>query len=188
MNDEETVARARRGDEAAFAELIRRHHAWVMGLCASTLGDRAQAEDAAQDIFLKAYRSLERFQGTASFSTWLHRIAVNRCLDLLRARARRKTESWDALLEDEGERIHQLLVAPPDEERRREDADLVARVMARLPPAYRVALTLREVQGLSYAEIAEAMSCSLDSVKARLRRARQVFQERLRHLTGSMSV
>jgi RNA polymerase sigma-70 factor (ECF subfamily) len=92
------------------------------------------------------------------------------------------------LLENEGERIERLLSAPPSEERKREDADLVARVLACLSPEYRLILTLREVQGLSYEEIAAAMDCSLDSVKARLRRSRQNFTERLRHFLDPLGV
>jgi len=188
MDDKELVSQVRAGKTAAFAELIRRHHPWVIGLCRSTLDYHTQAEDAAQEVFLKAYRSLPRFQGTSSFSTWLHRIAANHCLDLLRSQSRRKTQSWDELLEAEGENIHRLLAAPPDEDRAREDADLVKRVMACLSADYRMILTLREVQGLSYEEIAAAMDCSLDSVKARLRRARQDFAEHLRHLLDPLRV
>ena len=185
LDDKELISRVLSGAPETYADLIGRHHPAIMGLCASLLGDRSQAEDAAQEIFLKAYRALPKFQGASSFSTWLYRIASNLCLDILRQRARRKTESWDALLEAEGERIERLLSAPPKEDRGQEDADLVQRVLACLPPDYRLILALREVQGLTYQEIAAAMDCSLDSVKARLRRARQDFEERLRHFSDA---
>jgi RNA polymerase sigma-70 factor (ECF subfamily) len=188
MDEAEFITRVKAGEQEAFADIIRAHHAWVLGLCAMTLGDHSQAEDAAQEIFLKAYKSIAKFRGGSSFSTWLHRIAANHCLDLLRSRSRRKTQSWDALLEAEGEGIHRLLTAPPDEGRSREDADLVKRVLACLPPDYQIALTLREVQGLSYDEIAAAMDCSLDSVKARLRRARQDFVDHMRHFLDPLGV
>ncbi len=187
-DDTELVSRVQTGGQDAFAELVRRHHAWVLGLCAATLGDRTAADDAAQEVFLKAYKSLPRFKGGSSFSTWLHRIAANHCLDLLRSRARRKTESWDELLENEGEHIIRLLAMPPDEEHGLEDADLVQRVLTCLPPDYRMVLTLREVQGLNYDEIATAMDCSLDSVKARLQRARRDFAECLRHFLEPLNV
>lgn len=179
--DTELVSRVIAGDRDAFAGVIRAHHPWVLGLCASSLGDRVLAEDAAQEIFLKAYKSLAKFRGGSSFSTWLHRIAANHCLDLLRSRSRRKTQSWDQLLEAEGDSIHRLLADPPDEGRAREDADLVQRVLSCLPPEYRMVLTLREVQGSSYQDIAEEMECSVDSVKARLQRARREFSQNLRH-------
>ncbi|MCX5796695.1 MAG: sigma-70 family RNA polymerase sigma factor [Elusimicrobia bacterium] len=187
-DDAELVSRVQSGEQDAFAELVRRNHAWVLGLCAATLADRSAADDASQEVFLKAYKSLPRFKSGSSFSTWLHRIAVNHCFDLLRSRARRKTESWDELLEKEGERIHLLLAAPAQAGHSPEDADLVRRVLDCLPPDYRLVLTLREVQGLSYDEIAAAMDCSLDSVKARLQRARRDFTERLRHFLDPLSV
>jgi RNA polymerase sigma-70 factor (ECF subfamily) len=188
MHDTELISRVQAGEHDAFADLIRAHHAWVLGLCAATLGNRSSAEDAAQEIFLKAYKSLTKFNGGSSFSTWLHRIAANHCLDLLRNQSRRQTQSWDELLEAEGEGVHRLLTAPADEGRAREDADLVKRVLACLSPEYQMALTLREVQGLSYQEIAEAMGCSLDSVKARLRRARQEFTDHMRHFVDALNV
>ncbi|MBI3554439.1 MAG: sigma-70 family RNA polymerase sigma factor [Elusimicrobia bacterium] len=182
-SDEELIDRVRSGDDRAYAELIRRNHARIFGLCASMLGDRTSAEDAAQEIFLKAYQSLGKFGGKSAFSTWLYRVASNHCLDILRKASRRRAESLDAVLEEEGGRLERLLRAP-DEERRAEDADLVERVLATLPPDYRLILTLREVQGLSYEEIMEAMDCSLDSVKARLRRARESLEDSLRHFLG----
>jgi RNA polymerase sigma-70 factor (ECF subfamily) len=188
MDEAELITRVQTGDKEAFADIIRAHHAWVLGLCAVTLADHALAEDATQEVFLKAYKSISRFRGGSSFSTWLHRIAANHCLDLLRSQSRRKTQSWDELVEAEGEGIHRLLSAPPDEGRAQEDADLVKRVLACLPPEYQMVLTLREVQGLSYEEIAAAMACSLDSVKARLRRARQDFTDHLRHFLVALGV
>ncbi|MCI0527824.1 MAG: sigma-70 family RNA polymerase sigma factor, partial [Nitrospira sp.] len=114
-------------------------------------------------------------------STWLYRIATNHCRDLLRERTRRRTESWESLVEKEGDQLMRLLSAPPDHTLTQEDADLVNRALACLSPEYRMILILREIQGLNYQEIAAVMHCSTDSVKARLRRARQGFQDKLRH-------
>src|SRR5690348_9660792 len=97
--DQDLIARAQKGDDDAFAALVRRHHPGVATLCRSMLGDDAAADDAAQDVFLKAHRSLKSFRGDAKLSTWLYRVATNRCLDLLRAAGRAKTQSLDALLE-----------------------------------------------------------------------------------------
>jgi len=188
MDDNELVAGVRAAEPEAFAELVRKYHSWVIALCSSVLRDRTLAEDAAQEVFLKAYQSLPEFRGASSFSTWLYRIASNHCLDLLRGLARRRTESWDALLELEGEGIQRLLAAPADEERSREDADLARRVLTCLSPEYRLILTLREIQGLTYQEIAAALDCSLDAVKARLRRARRDFEGRLRHFLETQRV
>ena len=160
---------------------MRIYQAKVLRLCASLLSDAALAEDAAQDIFLKAYQALGSFRGEASFSTWLYRIAANHCKDLLRKRAREKTESWDALVEEQGEPLQALLAGPEDDEPAIAKTELVDRVLSHLPPDYRLILTLREVQGLSYQELADTLNCSVDAVKARLRRARQALQEHLRH-------
>lgn len=161
--------------------MVRAHQARILRLCASLLGDAAPAEDAAQEIFFKAYQALPSFRGRSAFSTWLYRIAANHCLDLLRKRRRERTESWEALIESSGEQLQQFLAAPVDPKAALADAELVQRALAQLPPDYRLILTLREVEGLSYQELAAALRCSLDAVKARLRRARQELLERVRH-------
>jgi RNA polymerase sigma-70 factor (ECF subfamily) len=145
------------------------------------LGDPILADDAAQDVFVKVYHSLSKFRGDAAFSTWLHRIASNHCLDLLRQKKRQKTESWDALVEKEGEAIERLLAAPPETGATLENADLVRRALACLTPDYREILVLRETQGFSYEELTKILDCSLDAVKARLARARHQLEEKLRH-------
>ena len=152
------------------------------------LGGEAQAEDAAQEVFLKAYGRLKNFRGDSSFSTWLYRVASNHCLDLLRREARRKTESWDALVEREEPRIRRLLVDPNDGARAVEDADLVRAVLARLPADYRLILTLREMEGLEYKELMTALDCSMDSVKAKLQRARRLFREIFGHILPPQDV
>ena len=181
--DSESVRRARSGDRDAFASLVRGHHVRVLRLCLSMLRDACDAEDAAQEVFLKAYKSLDQFAGACAFSTWLHRIAANHCLDLLRRASRRRTESLDASERKEGA---ESAAADPSPEpgASLEAADLAARALAGLPEDYRLILVLRETQGLSYMELAEALECSLDSVKARLRRAREALQEAARHFQG----
>ena len=175
--DSEWVRRARGGDRDAFAALVRGHHARILRLCLSMLRDPADAEDAAQEVFLKAYKSLDRFAGDCAFSTWLHRIAANQCLDLLRKASRRRTESLDAEEDPSPEPGASL-----------EAADLAARALAGLPEDYRLILVLRETQGLSYLELAETLECSLDSVKARLRRARAALKDAARHFHGRENV
>ena len=150
-------------------------------MCTSLLADSSETEDAAQEIFIKAYRSLGAFRGNASFSTWIYRIATNHCKDLLRKRARQRTESWEALVEAEGEKLHQLLADSPDPRVQLESSDLIERVLSHVSPEYRLVLTLREVEGLSYQQISQTLGCSVDAVKARLRRARQELQDKVRH-------
>jgi RNA polymerase sigma-70 factor (ECF subfamily) len=181
-SDAELAARVRSGRREDFAELVRRHHPAVLSLCRSMLGSEDSAQEAAQEAFLKAYFRLEAFRGESAFPTWVHRIAYNLCIDALRRRSRLEEESLDALLESGGPRLDALLRGrePPGDPAG--DADLVDRVLGRLSEDYRLILTLREVLGLDYRELAEAMGCSLDSAKARLRRARAAFREIARHL------
>lgn len=185
--DEELARSAAAGDDAAFAELVRRHAPRVRALCEATLGGPAEADDAAQEAFLKAHRALARYKGDSSFGTWLHRIAVNHCLDVLRAAARRRSDSLDAMLEADASALGAVL-SEASPARALEARDSVERLLGRLNPEQRLALTLRESEGLSYEEIAEAMSCSLDSVKARLKRARAELLEIARHFSDAGDV
>jgi RNA polymerase sigma-70 factor, ECF subfamily len=153
----------------------------VRSLCLSLLSNPSEAEDAAQDAFLKAYLSLNDFRGEAAFSTWLYRIAFRHCQDLLRKRTRRKTDSWDDLLDKHGAALEGAL-SSPGQAASAENADLVRRLLSAMPEDYAAVLTLREMQGLSYQEMTEVLDCSLDSVKARLRRARQWLTEKARPL------
>lgn len=153
----------------------------------SLLRNTAEAEDAAQEIFLKAYRSLSSFQGNSSFSTWLYRISANHCKDLLRKRSRQRTESLDRLIEDSGDGV-QLVEPSSDPAAARAASETVEMLLAGLSPDERLILTLREVQGLSYQEIAGALHCSLDAVKARLRRARVSLEEKARHFSARKDV
>ena len=180
--DRDVIHLVQQGNRDAYATLVRKYQVRVRGYCATTLRDAVLADDAAQEVFLKAYQGLTRFRGDAAFSSWLYRITVNHCRDLLRAAARRKAESLDALLEEEGDRIEALLAASDDQARTLENTELAQRILAGLPEGHRQILLLREGQGLSYAELAQTLACSVDAVKGRLKRARQDLTERLRHV------
>ena len=176
MPDErEIIARVRTGEVEAYAELVRAHQAAILRLCASLLSHAADAEDAAQEIFLKAYDALGSFRQDAAFSTWLYRIATNHCRDLLRQRARQRAESLDALLEAAGDAAEMLFAPAQDPRSAMQTRDLIEQVLRRLSPDERLLLTLREAQGLSYQELAAVLDCSLDAVKARLHRAREAL-------------
>jgi len=159
-----------------------------MGYCFSMLSNRTDAEEAAQDIFVKVYQSLPKFKGDSSFSTWLYRVTANHCLDILRKRNRRRTVSLDALIEQDGDQIQKLFSTPGVASSQMEDRQLVDKILSTLPENYRTILTLREADGLEYQQIADVLNCSLDSVKGRLARARKQLQENVRHLTGANSV
>ena len=178
--DLEIIERVRSGDRNAYAHLVRRYQSRVVALCRTLLGNSPDVDDAAQEAFIKAYQSLDRFRGGASFYTWIYRIASNHCMSLLRSKAGRRTESLDALLEDEKEGLLKLF-AGPDPRLSIESRELVERILSAIRPNYRLVLTLRERDGMSYEEMARVLETSVDSVKAQLRRARDEVEEKLRH-------
>jgi RNA polymerase sigma-70 factor, ECF subfamily len=186
--DSEIIKTVLSGAIQSYANLVSKYQARVIRLCNSLLSDTFLAEDAAQEIFLKAYQALKNFRQDSSFSTWLYRIAANYCKDLLRKRSREKTQSLEALIEEEGENIKHLLAAPANQEVSTADTHLIDSILSQLPEDYRLILTLREAEGLSYQEISSTLGCSIDAVKARLRRARGALQEKLRHFPKPKNV
>ncbi len=188
ISDQELIQQIQSGQKELYADLVRQYHKKVIGYCLSMLQNHTEAEEAAQDIFVKAYRSLPKFKGNSTFSTWLYRITTNHCLDVLRKRTRRKTYSLDALVEEEGDQIHRLFSSAPVAATQMENRDLVGKILSTLPDDYRIILTLREADGLEYQEIAQTLDCSLDAVKGRLSRARKQLQENLRHFLSEKDV
>jgi RNA polymerase sigma-70 factor (ECF subfamily) len=180
--ESELIARARTGDQDAFATLVRLHEVNVRRLAAGLLMDPVEAEDAAQEAFVKAWAGLPRFRGDSSFSTWLHRIAVNHCRDRLRARVRHRWLSWDGLVETLGGREPAEAAGPADAATRGTDArDTLRDLLGSLPADWREILVLREVEGMTYAEIAETLDTTEDSVRAKLKRAREAVRDAARH-------
>ena len=167
------LQRARKGDSAAFEEIVRAHEKTVYNLALRTLGNREDAEDAVQETFLKAYMALSGFRGESRLSVWLYRIASNVCTDVLRRR--RETVSLSA--EDEnGEReleIEDFRFDPAAVTERRDLCGAVRAAMDALPDASRRVLLLREIAGLSYDEIARALEIDVGTVKTRIFRGRK---------------
>jgi RNA polymerase sigma-70 factor, ECF subfamily len=161
--DADLVSRARSGQLDAFEELVRRHRLGTYRVALRMLGDESDAEDATQDAFVQAWRNLAGFRADAAFSTWMYRIVTNRCLNMLRAR--RRTEPLPADREAPASRPDRIAEA-------RWQLDDLKRAIERLTPGQRAPLILRELQGCSYEEIAEALELSIPAVKSRLHRAR----------------
>jgi RNA polymerase sigma-70 factor (ECF subfamily) len=161
--DADLVSRAQAGRLDAFEELVRRHRLGTYRVALRMLGDQGDAEDATQDAFVQAWRNLGGFRADAAFSTWMYRVVTNRCLNMLRAR--RRTEQLPE--------THEAPASRPDRiaEARWQVEDL-KRAIIRLTPEQRAPLVLRELQGCSYEEIAEALELSIPAVKSRLHRAR----------------
>ena len=170
------LERARRGEREAIAVLLNRHRERIVSLAFSILRDRESAEDAAQEVFVRAFSQLPRFRGESAFSTWLYRVALNFCLE--RQRVQRHREA--------------LLEAAPDEVagqgngivRRVETRELVGEALSDLGDGLRVVLLLREWQGLSYEEIADILQLPVGTVRSRLHEARRRFQAKWIELGG----
>lgn len=160
--DPELVRRFREGDADAFAILVRRHERRVYNLAYRMIGRPEDARDAAQEAFLSCYRHLGAFRGDSSFATWLHRVTVNACYDILR----KKTPALASAEE-------QLEPPPaPDHADAAADAVDVQRALLDVPAEFRAVLVMHDVQGLPYEEIAQALDIPLGTVKSRLHRAR----------------
>ena len=181
LSDEELVARARDGDRSAFARLVDRHSVSVFNLTLRIVGNREDAEEAAQDAFVRAYRNLGRFRGDARFSTWLYRIAVN--VSLSSARRSRRDLSTTSLSgsEDEEEGLPLQLPDPSANPAERfeqgEFREQVRNMVAALPPIYSAVISMYHIQSLTYDEIAESLELPIGTVKARLFRARAALRK-----------
>lgn len=182
-DDHELVKRAQKEDKEAFEELVRRHQARVFAVAGGILRNKEDVEDIAQQVFLKAYFSLKRFDQRAAFSTWLYKITVNECWDLLRKRKVRPL-LYEADLSEEQAR--QYGASEEKEERaqdvseRLEKRQELERLLGCLEERDRMMLVLKEVQGFSVEEIAEILGINGNTVKVRLFRARQRITERVR--------
>ena len=177
------VERVRGGDISAYDTLVRKYERQVFRIAQHITQNREDAEDVMQDAFLKAYEKLDQFQGNSKFYTWLVRIAVNESLMRLRKRRTGKMVSIDEDLEtDEGTVPRDLADWAPDPEQNYSQAELggiLEKTIKGLPPGFKVVFELRDVQGLSTEDTAEALGLSVPAVKSRLLRARLQLRERL---------
>ncbi len=178
------VQRAQKGDKSAFDLLVRKYQHRIAAVVSRFVRDYAECQDVVQDSFIKAYKSLPGFRGESQFYTWMYRIAVNTAKNHLASQKRRPTGSVD--LEDaehiEGGIYMQDNDTPEHELLREELAQVVSKALAQLPEDIRQAITLREMEGLSYEEIAEVMNSPVGTVRSRIFRAREAIDARLRPL------
>ena len=188
--DQELVARVQQGDQAAFALLVRRYQHRVAGLIGRYIADWSECQDVAQETFLRAYRAIGSFRGDSQFYTWLHRIAVNTAKNHLVASRRRPPgediDVLDAEQFDAGGRLRDS--DTPEHELLRHEVELaVQRAVEALPNELREAITLREVEGMSYEDIATRMGCPIGTVRSRIFRAREAIDEVLAPLLDHTS-
>src|ERR1051326_5384295 len=177
------VQAAKRGDDSAFEELVRRYDRNVFRIAQHITQNREDAEDVVQDAFFKAYSNLKQFQGQSKFYTWLVRIAVNEALMKLRRRRPERTVSLDEEVKTEDDSVpREVADWTPNPEQQYSQAelrDILDRTIHGLPATFRTVFVLRDVEGLSTEETAEALDLSIPAVKSRLLRARLQLRERL---------
>src|SRR6266516_2374551 len=177
------VQAAKRGDISAFEQLVKRYDRNVFRIAQHITQNREDAEDVVQDAFLKAYQNLESFQEQSKFYTWLVRIAVNEALMRLRKRRPERTVSLDEEVKTEDDSLpREVADWSPNPEQQYSQAelrDILTRTIQGLPPGFRTVFVLRDVEGLSTEETAEALDLSIPAVKSRLLRARLQLRERL---------
>ena len=187
--DQQLVERAQRGDKQAFELLVLKYQRKLSRLLSRFVRDPAEVEDVTQEAFIKAYRALPNFRGDSAFYTWLYRIGINTAKNYLVALGRRAPTTTEFNHEEaEGfEDAEQLRDAstPESELHGKEIAATVNRAMDALPEDLRTAITLREIEGLSYEEIANVMNCPVGTVRSRIFRARDAIAAELRPLLGT---
>lgn len=189
--DKELVHQVQQGNKRAFDLLVLKYQRRIMRLLAQMINDPAEVEDVAQETFIKAYRALPQFRGDSSFYTWLYRIAINSARNW-QAASKRRPLPLNEYQNEEGETfsVESTLTdhtTPESELVSRQVASTVKTAIDQLAPELRTAIVLREIEGLSYEEIAQAMNCPIGTVRSRIFRARETIVEQLRHVRESSS-
>ena len=187
--DQQLVERVQRGDKRAFDLLVTKYQRKLGRLLSRFIRDPSEVEDVTQEAFIKAYRALPGFRGESAFYTWLYRIGINTAKNHLVAMGRRAPTSTELDAEEAesteaGEQLRDLNT-PENQLMSKQVGETVNQTLQELPEELRTAITLREVEGLSYEEIAEVMQCPVGTVRSRIFRAREAVAEKLRPLLGT---
>lgn len=180
MTEKELITKAKQGDHDAFGELVLLHQNKVYSLCVHLLNDRDMAEDLAQEAFLKAWRSFSSFREDSGFSTWMHRLTTNLCLDYLRKQVRQKEVATAVSLDDEEEGWVEPADPAGDPHARLEERErgrVLTKALEELPDHHRRLILMRELAGMRYQEIADATGADLGTVKSRIARAREQLKK-----------
>lgn len=183
--DAELVEQAKKGHIPAFEMLVNRYQQRVANVIAKLVKNRSEIEDVAQEVFIKVFRALPRFRGDSSFYTWVYRIAINTAKNHLVAKSRRIQNTQVEYEEAEsfsGNEAHRNLDTPDAVYARGELEQVMSKAISQLPEDLKTAIILREVDGLSYEEIAEEMACPIGTVRSRIFRARDAIDQALRPL------
>ena len=184
-SDQRLVERVQRGDKAAFDVLVRKYQHKIVKLITRYVHDGSEALDVAQEAFIKAYRAIHGFRGDSAFYTWLYRIAINTAKNHLVAEGRRPLERGVDLQDPDQYEMHGRLRDMDTPERlllTDEIQRTVEQAIEELPEDLRTAIVLREIEGMSYEQIAETMACPVGTVRSRIFRAREAIDQKLRPL------
>jgi len=177
------IQKSQQGDMDAFEQLLLRYEKKVYTIAYKYMGNHDDASDMAQEALIKAYQSIDRFRGDAAFSTWIGRITANQCLDELRRRKKVQVTSLDDEVELEEGSVQKEIAAetdtPEEHTIKQETVQYVQSMIGQMREEYRIVLVLRELDGHSYEEIAQMLSCSLGTVKSRISRARNYLKEQI---------
>lgn len=187
--DQQLVERAQRGDKKAFELLVVKYQRKLARLLSRFIRDASEVEDVTQEAFIKAYRALPSFRGDSAFYTWLYRIGINTAKNYLVSLGRRAptvtgVDSEEAEGIEEGDQLRDLNT-PENQMMSRQLAETVNHALQELPEELRTAITLREIDGMSYEEIAQIMNCPIGTVRSRIFRAREAIAEQLRPQLGT---
>lgn len=184
LSDLDLVSQVQLGKKDAFQFLVERYQGRIVGFCRHMLGDSCCVEDAAQDVFVKAWQSLGDFRPVASFSAWVFRIARNHCIDILRSSRSSRMQSID----DMSDELPPSLQSNGEGYLAVEARDQLAKFLLLMSPRAKEVILLREMYGFSYEELAKMLDCSVDAVKSRLKRARQEVLDRVSHFSSAEAV
>ena len=184
--DQQLVERAQQGDKQAFELLVSKYQRKLARLLSRFIRDATEVEDVTQEAFIKAYRALPTFRGDSAFYTWLYRIGINTAKNYLAAMGRRaptttEIDSEEAEGYEDGDQLRDLNT-PENQMMSRQVAETVNQTLESLPEELRSAITLREIEGLSYDDIADIMNCPIGTVRSRIFRAREAIAAKLRPL------
>ncbi len=182
---EDLMARIAKGDEGAFETLVNRHQTSILNLIYRYIGDRTQAKDLAQEVFIRVWKSAKTYKREAKFTTWLYRIAINLCLNALESSHRKKWFSFNRSDEDGKRTLEETLAdsGPSAEDilLEKERSRQISDALQSLPENQRMALVLKRYDNLSYQEIAQVIGCSVSAVESLLVRAKRTLQEKLKN-------
>lgn len=178
--EKDLVRRAKRGDISAFEDLISGYEKKVYNTAYRFFNNAEDAMDVSQEIFIKVFTSLRRFREDSSFSTWLYRIAVNTCIDFLRKKKEDVLPIKEEIVMDDRTELGFHTELPEEFVEKQEAKQAIMKAISTLPEEQRICIILRDVQGFSYTEISDILSCSLGTVKSRLCRGRRALKENLK--------